>query len=296
MSQLPFSIIEAPSNLGLKPTGVSRLPDALREAGFHDKLAAKLAARVPAPEFNSQRDPNTHLLNGDAIAAYARSLAKVVAPVIKSGQFPIILGGDCSIMLGSLLALRRLGRYGLFFLDGHPDFCLPENDAVGEMASMDLAIATGRGAELVSNIDNLRPLVREEDTVVFGYRDGEETEGIGENHLNNTLIFAQKLDRLRKTGVERAAKEALDWLLQKPLDGIWIHLDVDVLDDAVMPAVDYRMPGGMSFKELTAVLQVLMASPKTVGIEITIFNPSLDPDGAIARSLTQCLTDGLIEH
>ena len=161
---------------------------------------------------------------------------------------------------------------------------------------MDLAIATGRGADLVSNIDNLRPLVQEEDTVVFGYRDGEETEGIGENHLNNTRIFAQKLDRVRETGVERAAKKALDWLLQKPLDGIWIHLDVDVLDDAVMPAVDYRMPGGMSFRELTAVLQVLMASSKTVGLEITIFNPSLDPDGSISRSLTECLIAGLIEH
>ena len=90
MSQLPFSIIEAPSNLGLKPTGVSHLPDALRETGFYDKLAAKFAARVPAPPFNPQRDPNTHLLNGEAIASYSRSLAEVVAPVIQSGQFPVV--------------------------------------------------------------------------------------------------------------------------------------------------------------------------------------------------------------
>ena len=120
-----FSIIEAPSILGLKPTGVDRLPDALREAGFHDQLAAKFEARVPAPAFNPQRDPITHLLNAEAIATYSRSLAQVVAPVVQSGRFPIVLGGDCSILLGNLLALRKLGRFGLFFLDGHPDFCLP---------------------------------------------------------------------------------------------------------------------------------------------------------------------------
>lgn len=203
------------------------------------------------------------------------------------------MGGDCSILLGNLLALRRLGRYGLFFLDGHPDFCLPENDDVGELASMDLAIATGRGAEVVSNIDGYKPLVRDEDVVAFGYRDGEATEGTGEQSIKATQIYAQNLDEVRQIGVRQAAIDGLNWLLQKTLDGFWIHLDVDILDDAVMPAVDYRMPGGMSFEELTEVLQVLIASPKAVGLEVTIFNPNLDPDGTIARSLTQCLFAGL---
>lgn len=295
MPQPPkFCIIEAPSILGLKPTGVERLPNALREAGFYDKLSAKVVARVPAPAFNPKRDSATHLLNGAAIANYSRSLAQVVKPVVQSKQFPIVLGGDCSILLGNLLALRKLGRYGLFFLDGHPDFCLPENDAVGELASMDLAIAAGRGPDIVANLDDLCPLVREEDTVVFGYRDGEATEGVGENNIKLTQIYAQTLDAIRQVGVKKAAINALDWLLQKPVDGIWIHLDVDVLDDAIMPAVDYRVPGGMSFEELTEVLQVLIASPKAIGLEVTIFNPSLDPDGSIARTLTSSLVAGLM--
>ena len=161
---------------------------------------------------------------------------------------------------------------------------------------MDLAIATGRGPDVVSNIDNLRPLVREEDTVVFGYRDGEATEGVGENHVKMTRIYAQKLDEVRQTGVKQAAVEALNWLLQKPIDGIWIHLDVDVLDDAIMPAVDYRMPSGMNFEELTSVLQVLIASSKAIGLEITIFNPSLDPDGSLAHALTTNLVAGLVRQ
>jgi arginase len=159
---------------------------------------------------------------------------------------------------------------------------------------MDLAIATGRGPDVVANLDNLRPLVREEDTVVFGYRDGEATEGIGENSIKSTQIYAQTLDAIRQVGVKQAAINALDRLLQKPLDGIWIHLDVDVLDDAIMPAVDYRMLGGMSFEELTEVLQVLIASPKAIGLEVTIFNPSLDPDGLIACALMNSLVAGLM--
>ncbi|MBD2775290.1 arginase family protein [Iningainema tapete] len=294
--QSNFSIIEAPSILGLKPTGVDCLPDALRKAGFYEKLAADFEARVAALEFNPQRDPQTHLLNAEGIATYSRSLSQVVEPVVRSGRFPIVLGGDCSILLGNLLALRRLGRYGLFFLDGHSDFCQPEADAFGEVASMDLAIATGRGPDIVSNINGLKPLVRDEDTVVFGDRDGEATEGYGDHNVRSTRIYTRNLEEVRQTGVKQAALEGLDWLMQKPLDGFWIHLDADVLDDAIMPAVDYRMPDGLSFAELIDVLQVLMASPKAIGINITIFNPKLDSDGTITQAFTQALVMGLTAH
>ena len=128
-----------------------------------------------------------------------------------SKQFPIALGGDCSILLENLLALRKLGRYGLFFLNGHPDFCLPENDAEGKLASMDLAIATGRGSDILSNLDGLRPLVQEEDTVVFGYRDGEATERVGEGNIKSTQIYAQNLDAIRQIGVKQAAINALGY-------------------------------------------------------------------------------------
>ena len=116
---------------------------------------------------------------------------------------------------------------------------------------------------------------------------------MGNNNIKSTQIYAQTLDTIRQIGVRQAALNALFWLLKKPLEGIWIHLDVDVLDDKIMPAVDYRMPGGMSFEELTEVLQVLMTSPKTIGLEVTIFNPSLDATGSIARALTNSLIAGL---
>ncbi len=294
MAQSRFSIVEAPSILGLKPTGVDLLPDALRNAGFYEKIAADFETRVEAPEYNPQRDPETLVLNGNGIATYARSLSQVVEKVVRAGRFPIVLGGDCSILLGNLLALRKLGRYGLFFLDGHADFYQPEAEANGEVASMDLALAIGRGPDVLTNINGLKPLVCEADTVLFGYRDTALAQQEGSQDVRFSQIDVQNLAEVRQQGAEHAAKAALNRLLQKPLDGFWIHLDVDVLDDAIMPAVDYRMPDGFSFEELSSILKILMASSKAVGLEVTIFNPTLDPDGLIAQSLTQSLVAGLI--
>ena len=90
--------------------------------------------------------------------------------MLSRGAFPVVLGGDCSILLGSLLALRRRGRYGLLFLDGHADFAHPSVTRLGEAASMDLALATGRGPRVVADIEHRGPLVRDDDVALLGYR------------------------------------------------------------------------------------------------------------------------------
>jgi arginase len=82
-------------------------------------------------------------------------------------------------------------------------------------------------------------------------------------------------------------------LTRADLDGFWIHLDVDVLDDALMPAVDYRMPYGLSWAELESVLRIAVGSSQVVGLEVTIFNPRLDPDGHLARDLVAALAAAL---
>ena len=86
---------------------------------------------------------------------------------------------------------------------------------------------------------------------------------------------------------------AIERLSVGTLDGFWIHLDADVLDDAVMPAVDYRMPDGLAWDELSAVLRLAVSSGRAVGIDITIFNPKLDVTGAIARRFVHALAKGL---
>jgi arginase len=233
------------------------------------------------------------MLNPGGLRDYASRLADAVDAVLDDGAFPIVLGGDCSILLGNTLALRRRGRYGLLFLDGHADFYQPEAERTGEAASMELALVTGRGPEIVTNLEGRRPLVRDEDVVVFGFRDAEHAAAEGSQPLAPTLR-AMDLLAVRERGVERATRDALAHLERKDGPaGFWIHLDVDVLDDAIMPAVDYRLPAGLNWDELTAVLRVALASDRAVGLEITIFNPTLDADGRIALALVDALVAGL---
>jgi arginase len=290
---LNFTIIEAPSVLGLFPKGVETLPDALLAAGLGERLEARRAGRLEPPPYDDRRDRQTLLLNPKAIAEYSAALADAVGRAINVGEFPVVLGGDCSILLGCLLALRRRGRYGLLFLDGHADFYQPEAEPNGEAASMDLALATGRGPEIVTDLEGRRPLVRDEDVVAFGRRDAEDAEAHGSQRIEDTAIRVVDLAEVRKRGAGDAALSAIKDLSKPEVVGFWAHLDADVLDDAVMPAVDYRMPGGVSWQELVTILQVAIASGRAIGLNVTIFNPKLDVDGSIAAAFVDALATGL---
>jgi len=290
-----YTIVEAPSILGLKPTGVERLPAVLLQHGLADELHARHAGRVePKTVYNTERDPATLTLNARAIAEYSVQLADTVAEVVGRGEFPILLGGDCSILLGSSLALRRRGRYGLLFIDGHADFYQPEANPNGEAASMDLAFATGHGPEPLTNLEGLRPLVRDEDVVLFGFRDAEEQRQYGSQPLPPQML-SMDLKEVRRLGIERAAHRAVEHLTasDRPTHGFFIHLDADVVSDDLMPAVDYRMPDGLTWDELRTALEVALASGRAVGIEITIYNPSLDESGASGRDLSRTLVRAL---
>jgi arginase len=290
-----FTIIDSPSILGLRPTGVELLPDALKAAGLIEKLHADYAGRVFSPlPYNSDRDKVTLLLNPHSIKTFSIQLADMVSSVIDSRQYPIVLGGDCSILIGNLLALRRLGRYGLFFIDGHADFYQPEASLTGEVADMDLAIVSGRGPDILTNIDNLKPFVRDEDIILFGYRDREQAASFGSQDVRNTCINSFDLAYVTQRGIRNTASEAIKNILNDELCGFWIHLDADVLDDAIMPAVDYSLNGGLSFDELSELLKIIVVTGRSIGMDITIFNPNLDPDGFIARRFVSALVKGIL--
>jgi arginase len=293
MARSGYAVVEAPSVLGLFPRGVERLPDALIEAGLADALDARRAGQVEPPPYDARRDPATGLLNPTGLRDYARQLADATGAVLDGGETPIVLGGDCSILLGNLLALSRRGRHGLLFLDGHADFYQPDAEPNGEAASMDLALATGRGPTVVADLDGRGALVRDEDVVVLGRRDAEEADAAGSQRIEDTPITVLDLAAVRARGAGAAARAAVDHLSRAELDAFWIHLDCDVLDDAVMPAVDYRLPGGLSWDELETVVATAIDTGRAVGVEVTIFNPTLDTDGTITRSLASCLANAL---
>jgi arginase len=290
-----FAIIDAPSILGLRPTGVEDLPEALKAAGLHEKLGAKYVGRVyTSSPYNPERDSSTLLLNAKAIREFSLVLCRTVSSVLSKKLFPIIIGGDCSIVIAPLLALRHSGRYGLFFIDGHADFYQPEASLSGEVADMDLAIISGRGPDILTNIDGLGPFVREEDIVLFGYRDGEQSASYGSQDVRDTNMHVFDLLEVKELKITNAASLATKGLLKNRIDGFWIHLDADVLDDAIMPAVDYRLEDGLSYTDLTEVLKALLATKHAVGMTITIFNPRLDLDGSIANKFVSSIVDGLL--
>jgi arginase len=290
-----YALFEAPSTLGLRSTGVEQLPAVLLEHGLAERLPGRRAGRVePGMPRSSDRDSQTKTLNAGAIASYTHKLADAVGAILDDGEFPVILGGDCSILLGPALALRRRGRYGLLFIDGHADFFQPEADPYGEAASMDLAFVTGHGPTLLTEFEGRSPLIRETDAVAFGFRDAEDQAKYGSQPLPKELRSFD-LPMIQRVGIAAAAREAVAHLSRSELDGFWVHVDADCLDDAVMPAVDFRIPGGLLPEQLETVLTMALDSGCAVGLEITIYNPALDADGRAGKLLADLLVNVLSE-
>lgn len=279
----PITIVEAPSILGLRPTGVAELPDALRAARLYERLGAGDIVRVSPGAYDDRRDAATGFLNPGALVEFTYRLADALAQVLDRGHRPLVLGGDCTIVLGTLLALAGRGRHGLLFFDGHADFYQPEANVNGEAASSELALATGRGPAVLTTFGGRSPLIQDGDVVAIGMRDGDEARSCGSQPLPAGMP-AYDLAAVRRMTPTSIIDAALAHLRGRAVDGHWIHFDVDVLDDEVMPAVDYRLPGGLSWSEAETMLTRAWSSG-AVGMDVTIFNPRLDRDGSCAQLL-----------
>jgi len=292
-----IGLLSAPSNLGLRPPaptsvpGCAKAPEALREAGLHRRLAefgADERGVVLPGRYADDATPGS-LRNQVAIIEHARRLAGRIDLLRADGLAPLVLGGDCSILVAAGLSLRRApGRYGLVHLDGHTDFRNPGNsDQCASLAGEDLAAAVGRHWPAIADIDGLGPYFSPADTAHTGCRDDDEGFGEATEMLGAVLPASQ----IQRRGVKQTARTILDVADHADLDGYWIHLDVDILDPSVMPAVDSPDPGGLSAAELTELLAAL--APRAAGAQVTVFDPDLDPDGSHARLLTDILATGL---
>jgi arginase len=285
------AVLDAPSNLGLSPPapgrepGCRRAPAVLRSHGLVDALGALDAGIVDAPAYAPERDDTGHR-SGRRIAAYSSVLADRVGALIGDGAWPLVLGGDCSIMLGNVLALRRRGRVGLLYLDGHVDFRHPGiSDAVGAVAGEGLALATGRGHPALTDVEGRGPLVAEADAVALGNSEWDE-ESVTVCDTDVTVVDRSEIGR---RGADVVAGAALEHLRRRAVDAAWLHVDVDILDGSVMPAVDSPNEDGLDWDELTALVAPLAADPLVAGMELTIYDPDLDPDGHLAERLVSWL-------
>lgn len=285
-------VLDAPSNLGLRPPeegcipGCYKAPGALRDQDLLSRLRAQDAGVVVPPRYRPEWWPGYGVRNGDAIAEYSIRLAARVAGILDQGGFPLVLGGDCSILIGNALALADRGRHGLVFIDGHSDFRHAGNaEFVGAAAGEDLAIVTGRGGAL-SSLGGHARYFDDHDTVVVGIR--EEDEYLDE--LRGLGISLHLANQMRGRSHETATS-VLKQLERSGADGFWIHLDVDVLDAGIMPAVDSPDADGLHWDDLVALLEPLIAAPTASGMEVTVFDPDLDPDGSLAARLADHLVD-----
>lgn len=292
-SRRPIVALDAPSNLGLRPPapgvepGAGKLPEALRRQGLLVRLGARDGGRVEPPAYSPDPDPEVGFRNGRALARYTRTLAGHVGALHDEGAFVLVLGGDCSILLGPMLALRQHGRYGLAFIDGHDDYSYVRDRGryagLFTAAGLDLGLATGHGPRVLVDLDGLRPYVREDDVVQLGL-----ARAAGDGITNAVETFEQSdihtiaIGAIREQGAAHAGRQARERLDARPIAGYWIHVDADVLDASIMPAVDSPNPRGLRFEELTALLAELLRSDKAIGLELTILDPDLDPDGRYA--------------
>ncbi|MET8585260.1 arginase family protein [Streptomyces collinus] len=286
-------IIDAPSNLGLRPPapgtvpGCHKLAGALRENGIVRRLGAVEGGVVVPPRYDrGDWQEGDGVFNAAAIATYTVRLADRVERHVSTGDLTLVLGGDCSIQLGASLALRRLGRYGLVSIDASPDFRSPDNsDRIGAAGGEELALATGRGQSDLTDLEGRRPYLRDEDVRAFGIRDAY-TDDLEIRQLRALEVPVLTVSELRRSGPGGVGKATAHSLENADLDGFWVHLDADVLDPTVMPAVDSPDPDGLLPDEVTALLRPLVRSPRCVGLNVTIYDPDLDPDGTAGELLT----------
>ncbi|HEY8581791.1 MAG TPA: arginase family protein [Capillimicrobium sp.] len=295
MSTSRLAIVEAPTNLGLRPPapgvapGVYKLPWALREAGLLRRLPAVDRGVVVPPRYRGEWDGRS-VRNEAALQRYSGALAARLTATLDAGEAPLVVGGDCSVLLGVALALRRRGRHGLVFVDGHSDFRHPANsEAVQAAAGEDLALVTGRGAATLADIDGLGPYVDDRDVFLVGVR-GDDAHL---PELRELGVAGLEAAEVRRLSAARAAERALAHVHAAGPESFWVHLDADVVDPSVLPAVDAPAPGGLWPDELTELIRSLAAADGFLGMDVTILDPDLDESGEQAAVLTDILVRGL---
>lgn len=293
-----IALVGAPSSIGMRPydeTGlvreIHRSPARLRELELPRRLEAVDTGDVSPPPYVDFARPPGGARNEEGVESYSRALAERIAAATAAGDFVLLIGGDCSVVLGALLGARQGagGEVGLAYVDGHADFATPSESVTGSVASMCLALAVGRGESPLARLAPDGPLVRGEDVVLVGRRDEADAMIYGEDKLGEMGILDLPAADVAQHGAAWIADSALARLARPGLAGFWIHLDADVLDPAVMPAVDSPDPGGLSPDIVAELLRPLVRHPQALGLELTIYDPGLDPDGSCARRLAALL-------
>jgi arginase len=285
-----LAVIGVPSSAGGRRTGQEGAPAAFRAAGLLEQLRAigfdvedlgdlPSVAFRPDPEHPRQQ-------NLDLVVRVARQVAERVDRALASARMPLVLGGDCSVGLGVIAGvLRHHSNPGLLYFDADLDLNTPETTPSGIFDGMVLAHVLGRGAPELAGIGPRRPLLSEEQIVVFGF--DSESASIDPPELaalESSRMSQYPLSRVRANATA-AATSALGHLESRS-DAVVVHFDVDVTD---LPAVDVPHPRGLGLDTAIDALGVFLAAPSCAAVVVSELNAELDPDHAHVARLVRGL-------
>jgi len=278
-----LAILDAPLDCSGAGRAEQFAPAALRAAGVVERLGARDAGEADARIGDPRRDPEPGVIGAADVRRASAAIAARVRELVGAGECPVVLGGDCTLLLGVFQALPR--GSGLWFVDGHADFFDGETSPTGEAADMDLAILTGHGPPGL--LEGEGPLVDPAAVVLLGHRPDELHPDVAlENARLDPAIHALTAPQVRRRGAERAGEEAAARLAERPA---WLHLDLDVLDEAALAAVTYPQPCGLGWDELVALARPLVAATGLLGVSVADFNPDRDPAGSDAVRVVDAL-------
>lgn len=286
-------LLGVPWNSSGTTDGVARAPAALRSAGLGARGASAIrdGGDVEVDPPTTERGPDG-VIDGPNLARTLGRIATAVEAVRRAGDVPLLVGGDCPILLGGLAGAAAAdpdGRVpGLLFVDGHEDAWPAKASTTGEAADMELGWLLGRGVDdLDQPLRDAIPRVDRRRTVLLGPRDRDELRGAGVSSVGRRVQLAD--DLTVRADPDRAARRAMRSVFDRA-DPWWLHIDLDVLSTDALPAVDYQQPGGLSWSDLDAVASAALFIG-CLGMSVTIYNPDLDPGQAHAPRIVAFLAD-----
>jgi arginase len=287
------AVIGVPSQSGGRPIGVARGVGALRAAGLVTALGAgsiEVIDRgdVALPRPDAARDPNSGVVNPAGLSALVRTVSAEVGAARWDGAFPLVVGGDCPMLLGGLSAVRNAG---LLHVDGHEDAYPPMRSPTGDSADSEIAFATGVATfswdeELAAS----QPLVSLERLAMLGQRDGPDLARRGVASLGDRCLLLDE-DAVH-ADPQATVDKALAQVREAP-GGFWFHLDWDVLSNDEIGSVIFPRDGGLTWDELGVLARAALADPACRGWSAGTYNPDLDPEGSDAVRIVGFLADAI---
>lgn len=277
-----------------KPGGIADAIRVLREAGLAERLAARGDVRDAgdlAPITGDAIRGASGLLKECALARLVEATREAVRRSLDRGRLPLLVGGDCPVLLGPLAAGRdRHGPVGLLLIDGHEDAWPPRQSKTGEASDSEVAIALGFVEALPEPVAQLTPLLDRHAVGMLGPRDRAELAEASVKSLRESVALSLDDEAVRATGASESARQALA-ALGPGSPTFWAHVDLDVLRTEDFPAADYLQPGGLTWGELAEIVAVAVTDARCLGCSVVIYNPDLDPGRTSAARIVRFLSE-----